>query len=207
MKKVVIPVLMAAAIMSAINANAQQKKNFISGQIGFNSSKQETSGQADIKRSGFSIGPTYGRYLNEKFSFGIGLGYASSKEDDNPSSSLNKVKSFNVTPFLRFEQPLWNSKISVYNEIGVSAGYGETKSDRNNFTDSKIRNLSLYYTPGLMFNFTPRCAMIASLGSLLGASVTTSERLNGSSKTTESRAGVISGFGINSVQFGFLFRF
>ncbi|PSL42488.1 outer membrane protein with beta-barrel domain [Chitinophaga niastensis] len=211
MKKLILPVLMLAIAMSASQVNAQQKKNFISGGISYNSSKNHQEGVfSDQKNTMFSVAPSYGRYLNEKFSIGVTVAYNYVKTGRSINQNPAKSSGASFGPFVRFEQPLWNSKVSVYSEAGITAGFGKTTTTYENPNYSityKNNSFGVYYTPGLMFNFRPRVAVLASLGSLFSIQHTVSKPEDEKSKITATTAGITSGFGLNSIQFGFMFRF
>ncbi|MFB6457930.1 outer membrane beta-barrel protein [Chitinophaga sp. Hz27] len=205
--KRVIPVLMLTVALSAVKSQAQEKKNYISGTIGFNNSKQEANGD-EIKSNDFTIAPTYGHYISNKFSIALSVGYSHGTGDQKLSGATTKSDGFHVSPFVRFEQPIWSDKLSVFNDVGLMYLHNKTTVDTkgSDQQESSLNMSMLFYRPGLLVNLTKRSAITLSLGELLTVAHSVNKSPTGST-TTQTSAGIQSGFGINSLSFGFQYKF
>ncbi|WP_167020026.1 outer membrane beta-barrel protein [Chitinophaga sp. Cy-1792] len=205
--KQIIPVFMLAVALYTAKSQAQEKKNYISGTVGFSSYTQDNRG-TEFKANTFTIMPSYGHYISEKFSIGIAAGYSHISMKQTGIENPNKTNGFNVGPFIRFEQPIWGDKVSVYNDLGLSYENtkGESSAMDNNDRDVSSNAGTLYYKPGLIVNFTKRTSLLLNLGYLLNA--THSEKKDPSNGTVkQTSAGIQSGFGLSSLNFGFQFKF
>ncbi|MCW3465579.1 porin family protein [Chitinophaga nivalis] len=207
MKQHFFRVLTLANLLLAVHSQAQVKKNYVSGAVGFRSTKENKEGSAESKVSSFNISPSYGRYLNERFSIGLAVGYYQTKSSGEPNPA-SKTTGWQVAPFIRYEQPLWNSKFSIYNDVQLQASFSKSTIDiPSSIYPGKSTSFGIYYTPGLLFNVTPRVAVTGNLGSLLYLTHSTDKMGDIRYKKTETSGGISSGFGLNNVHFGFLFRF
>ncbi|WP_170137799.1 outer membrane beta-barrel protein [Chitinophaga dinghuensis] len=204
--KHVMPVALLVVAFSAVKSQAQEKKNYVSGSIGFNSISQEYP-NSKVKYNNFNVMPTYGHYISEKFSIGITAGYTHGAGEDKVTGESKKINGFNVGPFIRFEQPIWGDKVTVYNDLGLNYMHSKGSSDLKSEDGEYSSNAGiLFYRPGIMVNFTKRTSLLLNLGNLLtiAHSVDKSPTIGTVRQTT---AGVQSGFGINSLNIGFQYKF
>nr|WP_295870191.1 outer membrane beta-barrel protein [uncultured Chitinophaga sp.] len=211
MKKIVISVLAAAAFLGSSQLFAQQKKHFISAGAGFSDQNNiYAAGEGAIGRSSahyVNISLSYGYYFKERWAFGI-LGAYSTTNSDNtmPSKSSN----WNVGPFVRYEQPIWNSRLSVYADGAALASFTKIDADTEpvtgvHYSEQKASGYNLSITPGLLFHLTPSFSLTANMGSVFAAGVRTTKV--GSIKSTSSEAGLFKDFRLNNVMFGINFHF
>lgn len=176
--------MFVAALCSSASLFAQDapaKKFFLGGSVGFNSSTRENTVNTSVPGSGampvyvttkstnatYTIAPEFGFYIRKNTALGIKLGYSHTGGDN-----LSTYNSFTASPFVRFIVPLWSSRFSVYNDLGISAGYSKGSESTSGGLpgDSKILNLGAFYEPGIQFRLKNNINLIATLGNLFNYS-------------------------------------
>ncbi|MBC9933421.1 outer membrane beta-barrel protein [Chitinophaga qingshengii] len=212
MKKFIIPVLAAATFLAGGQLFAQQKKNFINASFNVSNEKYKytaNGNQYDNSNTNFSISPAYGYYFRERWAIGIAVGYGHSKKGSSENGPQTKTQLFSVSPFVRYEQPIWSSHLSVYTD--GSLYFNSAKSDsyhEPNWTqDSKSTNYGLSIVPGLLFHLTPSFSLTANMGSVFAAGSGTQKQTGGDFKTTNTSVGLFKNFGFNNFTFGINFHF
>ena len=171
--------MFAAALFSSAGLFAQDapaKKYFVGGSVGFNSTTQENTVNTVPSGTGapsvyattkgtnttYSIAPEFGFYIRKNTALGIKLGYSHSGGDN-----LYKSNSYTASPFVRFIVPIGSGRFSVYNDLGISAGYSENgESMSSGPGDAKTINLGAFYEPGLQFRLKNNINLMATLGNL-----------------------------------------
>lgn len=178
MKKIYVTMVMAALCSSAslFAQDAPAKKYFLGGTAGFSSTtnqflnNQSAPGAPPVfvKTEGtatsFSIAPEFGFYIKQNIALGIKLGYTHTGGTDTYSTNR-----YNASPFVRFIVPIGNSRFSVYNDLGISAGYGkgsENEPGSSYGAESKTIDLGAFYEPGLQFRLKNNINLLATLGNL-----------------------------------------
>lgn len=212
MKKFIIPVLAAATFLGSGQLFAQQKKNFINASFNVSNEKYKytlNGNQFDYSTSNFSISPAYGYYFRERWAIGIAAGYSSSKRDASDKGPETKVQLFSINPFVRYEQPIWSSHLSVYTD--GSLYFNSAKSDSyyapNSTRESKSTGYGLSVVPGLLFHLTPSFSLTANMGSVFAAGSATQKEEASDTKTTNTSVGLFKNFGFNNFTFGINFHF
>lgn len=176
MKKLYGTMFVAALFSSAtvFAQDAPAKKFFLGGTGGFSSIKNEQlvntvpSGPpnyvaTETTSTQFHIAPEFGFYIKQNVALGIKLGYSHSGGDNYYESD-----NFSVSPFVRFIVPIGSSRFSVYNDLGVSAGFGKNVENTSLGlqADAKTFNLGAFYEPGLQFRLKNNINLLATLGNL-----------------------------------------
>ncbi|SKA43056.1 hypothetical protein SAMN04488128_10690 [Chitinophaga eiseniae] len=210
MKKVIIPLLAAAAFLNSGQLFAQQKKNFISVAAGYSDASNiydYGTGLTKTTTRSLNIGPAYGYYFRERWAVGIQGSY-NNYDSDNAVPMKSSV--WNVGPFVRYEQPIWDNRLSVYTDGFVYAGFGKTDSyseagGARYYRERTTTSFDLSITPGLLFHLTPSFSLIANMGPVFRAGVQT-EKVS-EVKANSSNVGLFKGFGLNNVMFGLNFHF
>lgn len=219
MKKIYVTMFMAALCSSAslFAQDAPAKKYFLGGSVGFNSQTQKNGVGTDgagqpifmtgkSTNSTFSVTPEFGFFIRENTALGIKLGFTHTSGDNYYTSN-----SFSASPFVRFIIPLWKSRFSVYNDLGISAAYGKNTESMGGSVilgDAKTLNLGAFYEPGLQFRLKNNINLMATLGNLFAYSYFQKKVTgigNSSWETTTSghSAGINSSFfGLNSFRLG-----
>ena len=72
MKKVLLTLTAIAGLTIAANAQTEQGKIMVGGQVGFQTSKVKDT---DFKNNSFSINPTVGYFVSDNLAIGTGIGY------------------------------------------------------------------------------------------------------------------------------------
>lgn len=157
MKKLI---LLAVAVFAFTFANAQEETTtygfgegdvFISGTVGFNSTKQ-----GDFKSNGFTLAPKAGYFFTENIAIGLGLGYTSAKEEVGPLE--NKVNTLGFDVFGRYYfTPA--SQFSLFGELNL--GYDTTDND-----DFKVNTFGVDLGLGMNYWVSSNFALEAGLGVL-----------------------------------------
>lgn len=137
MKKILLTALVAVA---ALTANAQTYVG-----AGFNFHKL---GDANS----FGINAEVGTALDEKFGFGIALGYNTQKDG---------FDAFDINPYVRY-QALQIGKVNIFVDGGLYYNYYKPKA-----SGSKADNaFGLNIAPGLAFNLSQHISIVAKASNL-----------------------------------------
>jgi hypothetical protein len=211
MKKITIKMMMAGAFLLAMTqfANAQTKKtNFLGGSAGFSSSKDEG---ADQESNGYGVDLRFGHYIKEKLAIGLRLGYQGSKEENTlpGSEATDKTSQFSVAPFVRLETPLWQTKFSIYSDLGIYGAFGTEKTETlATETEYKTTGFGAFYEPGILFHIKDNISLQASFGNLVGYDYTQGKADGSDVKTTSNNFGVFGDqFGLDNFRFGINLKF
>lgn len=133
MKKIIL--LVAAISMATFSVNAQ-KGWFVGGSIGgeFNTTTTTIGGHDDdVKSSNFSIVPSINKMFGEKWSVGLGLGYAYSKFENEETQG-----EFVLMPNLTYYMQL-SDKFYYTPSLNIGLGFG-----KYNFEDEDVDALDVF---------------------------------------------------------------
>lgn len=151
-----------------------QKKFFLGGSIGFSSDKRDglmqgPGGDYTIVPNnsyGFSVAPEFGFFLKEKVALGIRLTYANNVTKVENGDDIGRPY-YGVSPFVRFMIPLWTSRFSIYNDLGISGSYLESSTYLEGSRETKTVQLGVFYRPGIQFRLKDNINLLATMGDLL----------------------------------------
>jgi len=145
------------------------KRNLIGGSIGFGYAKgPDPASSVDKTNTNVSFTPVYAYYIKPGFAIGAGLSYAYNKTDNSGGVDRQKNNFYAFRPFIRFEIPLWQSRFSIYNDLGIYGSYSKNSWEDEGFSASTdVWGAGAFYEPGLMFRIKSNIALQASLGNLL----------------------------------------
>ncbi|GAA0565324.1 hypothetical protein [Chitinophaga japonensis] len=152
---------------------AMFRKHLIGGSLSFGYTKSEpgTSANAEYSYATLSFAPVYAYYFKEHVAIGASLSAAYSTQKNAPYN-VDKRKDhwYTFGPFIRFEIPLWQSRFSIYNDLGIYGTYAKRteETDGVKATLTESWSAGAYYEPGLLFRIKSNIALQASLGNLVG---------------------------------------
>lgn len=207
--------MFAAALCSSASLFAQDapaKKYFVGGSLGFNSTSQENTINTTVPGSGapsvyattkgtnttYSITPEFGFYIRKNTALGIKLGYSHSGGDNFYTSN-----SYVASPFIRFIVPIGKGRFSMYNDLGISAGYSENgESMSSGPGNAKTINLGAFYEPGIQFRLKNNINLMATLGNLFNYDYHEKTVRNETDRFVKTR-NTVHNVGINSDFFAF----
>ncbi|HEY8917253.1 MAG TPA: outer membrane beta-barrel protein [Chitinophaga sp.] len=196
-------------VQSQARAQEQEpfKKNLIGGSLAFftsNAAGTDPNG-GNYDGNTFAVYTTYIHYLKKNIGIGASVGYNhSTTEYQNPVSSY-KITSYVFRPFIRFDIPLWQSRFSIFNDLGIGGDYSKTVNDAGTAEELKRNNwgLEAFYNPGLMFRLKSNISLQASFASL----VSYSYRNRGTAGAYSHSFGITPNHSFNDLQFGINFLF
>lgn len=146
MKKVLLTLTAIAGLTIAANAQTEQGKVMVGGQVGFSTSKIKDT---DIKANTFSINPTVGYFVSDNWAVGTGIGYNFSKSEENKDNST-KNDAFQVSPFVRKYSE--NGPVRFFAQLSVPMSWGKNTVESNNTKlESKFENYGVELAPGLAY--------------------------------------------------------
>lgn len=166
--------LSAIAVFAFATANAQDgtatetgfsKGNvFLSGTVGFSSSKQ-----GDDSTNGFTLAPKAGYFVTNNIALGLGVDLTTSKNDDGVNT-INKQNNFGGQVFGRYYfTPA--SQFSLFGQLGV--GFGSQKhttevtvGNTTTTTETKYNNFGVAVAPGVNYFISKHFSLEASWGVL-----------------------------------------
>lgn len=176
------------------------KKNLIGGGFSFSSSKSKGTAPdgGDSKNTELGTYITYVHYIKERVGLGVQASYLYA-ERNYPLANVSNMKTnlYSFSPFVRLDIPLWESRFSIFNDLGVNGLYGKSSNDyNNNKSETETWSLGAFYTPGLMFRLKSNISLQLSYGQLL------SYNYSRSGNNTSHTAGLRSGSSIGDIAFG-----
>lgn len=196
-----------------------QKKFFLGGSLGFNSDNndglmQGPTGDYTVvpnKSYGFSVAPEFGFFLKEKVALGIRLSYANNVTKVENGNDITRPY-FGVSPFVRFIIPLWTSRFSIYNDLGISGSYSESSTYMEGSRETKTMQLGVFYRPGIQFRLKDNINLLATMGDLLRYNYISEKHRYYTDpipdlKGSHHHFGISNNYGINSFMLGVNFLF
>ena len=195
-----------------------QKKFFLGGSLGFNSNQndglmQGPTGDYTVIRNksyGFSVAPEFGFFLKEKVALGIRLSYANNitKAENGDITSPY----YSVSPFVRFIIPLWSSRFSIYNDLGIFGSYSEATTYLMGSRETKMMQLGAFYRPGIQFRLKDNINLLATMGDLVSYNYTSQKHRYYTDPIPDMKGnyhnfGISNNYGINSFMLGVNFLF
>jgi hypothetical protein len=197
-------------VQSQARAQDQEpfKKNLIGGSFGFSNTNGADIGlngeKYKITRS--SITATYAHYFKKNVAFGINLSYLYIHENNTQLNYPNtgNTNSFYFAPFIRYDVPLWQSRFTIFNDLGISGNYLKSTRNFDTYSEySKSWGLGAFYSPGLMFRLKSNISLQASFGPL----VSYNYNKNNASGSNSHSVGFIGQHILDDLRFGVNFLF
>ncbi|MFT3885125.1 MAG: outer membrane beta-barrel protein [Flavobacteriales bacterium] len=192
--------LISSALLLLCLPVLAQDKGFVSGTIGFSSSKVDNPGSSDPTTNTFTFGPAVGYHLNASNVVGLALGFTSSRTvmpqtytdiNGNPIAAghTDKENLFEVAPFYRYVKSV-GDKFALYGQLKVGFGSGKSTTEYESIpgnSETKISTFRAGIGPGIVYAPATRWALSANWG-LIGYHSRTEKlkKSNNDSKTTTS---------------------
>lgn len=194
--------LFSAALLFIGSTFAQDKRMWLSGNVGFGSGK---SGNTD--NFNWSVSPEFGFMLNEAMAIGINVGVNGRSADNTNTKIKNTWTDMRFTPFFRYYLGD-NDKFKFFGQANVYFAFGNQKNEDNSgatgvTTETKYDGFGINVRPGIQYWFTDSWSMLATFGELGYSGQTNNKGLNSESKD--------SNFGLNvnlsTITYGLIFHF
>lgn len=177
-------VAMALFVLSSINAQFTAGDKYLTGSIGFNSSKTSSNPNSEVKSFGLEFSPAFIRFRTENKAIGFRLLSGYSHAETTSGTNHDDSKQYNIgAGFFAQRYFSLGSKFYFLLEPGISLAYGSTKNIQSAFAvttmESKVYGARAYVTPGIGYRLTDRFIMnlnftnIVSLSYLYQKSETT----------------------------------
>ncbi len=159
-------------------ANAQEqlpvKNNLIGAGLSFSTGKSDVPDGSTFDGKSFSISSniTYAHYIKKNVALGVIVSYSHSKEGviDNSNYTLvpKKANAGYLAPFVRLDIPLWKSRFSIFNDLGISGSYSKSRTDYTGYEsiEEDAWGLGAFYRPGLMFRLKSNISLQLAYGQL-----------------------------------------
>ncbi|KAA2242498.1 porin family protein [Chitinophaga agrisoli] len=156
-------------LFTHFTASAQEqlpdKRNLIGAGLSFSSSTAIYDGRTN----NLTTSIRYAHYLRKNLALGaaISSGRYSFDAFDYAVNDYETLKSnaYYFSPFVRFDMPLWQNRLLIFNELGVSGNYLETAHHYPSSEDTHYSwGLGAYYSPGLMYRLKSNIAFQVSYG-------------------------------------------
>lgn len=150
MRKLLLTLTAVAGLTMASQAQTEQGKFIVGGQVGFHTNSVDDS---DAETSSFSINPTVGYFVSDNWAIGTAVGYNWSKAEN--SIDVTKSNSFNVAPFVR--NYIGDGQFKFFAQLSVPMQWGEVEFEdpSTNRTD-KFASYGVELAPGVAFFPTPK---------------------------------------------------
>ena len=159
MKKILIAVFVAAVSLSA---NAQV---WVSGQLGFNTSRTSFDGHTLEKGRNFTIAPEIGYKLTDNIDVAVQIGYAHAKNSTLFNSDLGidqdfTANGFQVAPYLRYSF----AKAGDFSFF-VDGGFGYALIHVNGY-DKSAHIWEIALKPGVSYALSDTFGLVAHVGNI-----------------------------------------
>jgi hypothetical protein len=210
MKKVTIKMMMAGAFLLGMTqfAKAQSKANFLGGSAGIVTTNNEAT---EEKTNGYGIDLRFGHYIKPKLAIGLRLGYTGSKDETTVATvtTTDKTSNFSVAPFVRLETPLWQTKFSIYSDLGIYGAFGTETSEVGSVESKyKTTGFGAFYEPGILFHIKDNISLQGSFGNLIGYDYKQGKADGADVKTTSNSFGIAGDrMGLDNFKFGINLKF
>ncbi len=146
MKKTLLTLAAIAGLTIAANAQTEQGKFIVGGQVGFQTSKVKDT---DVKNNSFSINPTVGYFVSDNIAVGTGIGYSWAKQETNADNSV-KTDAFQVSPFVRSYSG--NGPFKFFAQLSVPMEWGKTTTETSNSSsEAKFESYGVELAPGFAY--------------------------------------------------------
>ncbi len=146
MKKLFLTLTAVTALTLASNAQTEQGKFLVGGQVGFESSKVKDT---DVKNTGFSINPTIGYFVSDNWAVGTAVGYGWEKAEATKDASVT-TDAFKVAPFVR--NYVGNGQFRFFSQLSVPMSWGKVTSELASVeTETKQNKYGVEIAPGFAF--------------------------------------------------------
>lgn len=152
MKKILIAVFVAAVSLSA---NAQV---WVSGQLGFNTSKNSFDGTTISKAHNFTLAPEIGYKLSDNIDVALQIGYAHAKSTENKTNVISNK--FMIFPYVRYSFATAGD-FSFFVDGGF--GYALTHYCGN---DKSTNTWEIALKPGVSYALSEKFGLVAHVGYL-----------------------------------------
>lgn len=123
MKKVILSIALLSGIAFTTQAQTEQGKFVVGGNISYNTLKTDAEGAKSSHE--FSILPNLGYFVSDNISIGTGIGYQTFK--DSKKSLIGKQEAFVIAPFGRYYTPV-AEKFKFFGQLSVPMAFGTTKA-------------------------------------------------------------------------------
>jgi hypothetical protein len=178
MKTILLSLLLAITSLSCL-AQINKGTVLLGGNLSFSRNVSKNTSPMN-KYSGevntFSLNPTLGFFVSDKWMAGLNIGYSNVNSSNNnplgsfPSESETNLNLLSVGPVVRYYQPV-SDKISFFGQANMGFGFGKStyESRYNGNSDTQEYNVSSFViglNPGVVFFLTRRIGLEASIGSL-----------------------------------------
>lgn len=196
MKKMIFAILLLTAV--ALQAQAQEKKFWIGGSLGFSSTQQPNVSEDS---GSLTILPEFGYNFNERWAVGIRLGL----QNADVATEVNyfDVQTFSAAPFARYTFLNWKA-LRVFVDGGI--GFSDSTGDISSNADLHNTTFGLFVDPGFSLRLSDRFALIGSTN-LFSATYNAQSIGAQGDKTKTYAASLDSPFNFDNIELGFSFKF
>lgn len=194
MKKIILTV---ATIFAFGVVSAQEGEGFSKGDVflsgSFNVGSKKFSEDGNFKENSFSLAPKAGYFVSENIALGLGLGFSTSKIEENEGDEAVKVNTTSVMAFGRYyTTPA--SKFSVFGQLAFEYASAD-------FDVFKVNGIGVELAPGVSYFLNKSFAIEASWGALSYTSA------KADVTGAEASTGFEFGLDLDNINFGLLYKF
>lgn len=213
----------ALALMMLMGAAAANAQTWVGGSLGFEYGKTD-----DLPKMEFSITPTIGYDLNDKWAIGLDLSFSHSNQEtllnsSQPYSHFEKDHSnaFAITPFVRYtfakagivaffvdglvEYSYRNSKYEQYATYSLDDWAIPQHKEEQKYINGYFR---VGFRPGVSFDLGKHFLLVSNIGTLSYRHQIHKRFDNGQTETSEEAKGDVFGLKLaNSLNVGMIYKF
>jgi hypothetical protein len=200
MRKIIFASLLLAGL--AVQGQAQEKKFWIGGTVGYSSTKLPDIHDASET---FTLLPEFGYNLSDRWAVGIRFGL--NQADLNTDNTTTDFQEFSVAPFARYTLLNWKA-FSIFADggIGYSDYTGDMYANNGRLGDEHISEVGLFINPGFSLCLSNRFALIGRMN-LFAVDYTQSSLGADGDKTKTFTANLNTPFNLDNFTLGFTFKF
>lgn len=163
--------LIALGIISVLSASAQV---WVGGSIGAEHRKTEHD-NGNTKQNGFSLGPTIGYDLNQRWSVALSVDYhhfaVDSKNETNGGNGNSTSNQLSVSPYLRYHfAECGDVRFFCQGGIAFTMDWWKNSNRINGETtfesNHRQQSLGIDFRPGISYLFNDRITLLATLGAI-----------------------------------------
>ena len=193
MKKIITTTLLLVSL--AVASQAQDRKFWVSGSLGFSSAEADAS----TKMNTLSIQPKFGYFFSDRWGVGISLGL--SRGEFEIGNTFADFQEFSVAPFARYIFLRWKAlTLFVDGGIDFSDFTGDTDFEDDVVEDARLSSFGFFVKPGFSVRLTDRFSLVGNTNFF-------SADHAWNDQTASWSAGLNSPFNLDNFTLGFSFKF
>lgn len=159
MKKIIFSIF-AICVLFISTAQAQLEKGrmYLGAQVGFSSGTDKNTignNSTSTSSSSFSLLPSFGYFIGDKMSIGLGIGFSQQKTKPS-STTTNTTNQFVIAPHFRYYVPTSSEQFAFFAQAELAIGTGSVKRESQSgvitsTSEDNLSSVSFFVSPNFAY--------------------------------------------------------